>query len=44
MTSLHFSPRKVLLVAGVAIALATLAACGNKEGKVAATQVAAKVG
>ncbi len=45
MTSLHFSPRKVLLVAGIAIGLATLAACGNKEGKVAAaTQVAAKVG
>jgi EpsD family peptidyl-prolyl cis-trans isomerase len=44
MTSLHFSSRKALLAAGVALSIATLAACGNKEAKVAATQVAAKVG
>ena len=45
MTTLHFSPRKVLLVAGISIVLATVAGCGNKEGKVAAaTQVAAMVG
>jgi len=44
MTSLHFTPRKVLLVASIAVGLASLAGCGNKEAKVATTQVAAKVG
>jgi EpsD family peptidyl-prolyl cis-trans isomerase len=44
MTTLYLASRKTLLLAGIAISIATLAACGNKEGKVAATQVAATVG
>ena len=37
-------PRLLLLIAACAVALATLSACGDKSGKKAATQVAAKVG
>jgi EpsD family peptidyl-prolyl cis-trans isomerase len=44
MTSFHLPSRKALLAAGIALSIATLAACGSKEAKVSATQVAAKVG
>jgi EpsD family peptidyl-prolyl cis-trans isomerase len=44
MTFTPHSVSKVWIVAGIALGIAGIAACGNKEGKVAATQVAAKVG
>ncbi len=44
MTFKHHALSKSLIAAGIAIGITGLAACGDKPEKVAATQVAAKVG